>query len=347
MRSRARCPRSVCRVGPRRVGLWSRTGRKREPKAQRPSAPEPDPVRSRHRRFGSAVRVAGDAVHEQRLPEELDRRGRLQLDPRGRRQERGRSADRRRDRGPQAANGQVQGRRDRALARHLGDVRLPHQWRRGRAAAARTSAHYINVDGQDQNPGVPTLAVWAGRGTPGRHMDGAQNVTIPNQTHVQTCTLGRVVPRVLQVPDRTPARRTTSSAQNGSIEIAGKALNFPQNTGLRGRDGPGLAGQRQRAADDGGAARVDRDHRRLGGGGAWGPVPSRQASATSSRSCVPALPTLHIYYEPFVRSDYTLRLLASPAIEQLHRQPPGQHVGRQPSGTRSCGATRAPRTTSC
>jgi len=52
--------------------------------------------------------------------------------------------------------------------------------------------HYINVDGQNQNPGVPTLAVWAGRGTPGRNMDGAQNVTIPDQTHVQTCTSSEV-----------------------------------------------------------------------------------------------------------------------------------------------------------
>jgi Lipase (class 2) len=52
--------------------------------------------------------------------------------------------------------------------------------------------HYINVDGQDQNPGVPTLAVWAGRGMPGRNMDGAQNVTIPDQTHVQTCTSSEV-----------------------------------------------------------------------------------------------------------------------------------------------------------
>ena len=39
----------------------------------------------------------------------------------------------------------------------------------------------------------------------------------------------------------------------------------------------------------------------------------------------PGLPTLHIYYEPFVRSDYTLRLLASPADRGLCRQPPGQH----------------------
>ena len=35
------------------------------------------------------------------------------------------------------------------------------------------------------------------------------------------------------------------------------------------------------------------------------------------------LPTLHIYYEPFVRSDYALRLLASPAIEEYVGDRPG------------------------
>src|SRR5687767_5785450 len=56
------------------------------------------------------------------------------------------------------------------------------------AARRANVSHYINIDGQSENPGVPTLAVWAGRGTPDRHMDGAENVTIPNQTHVQACT---------------------------------------------------------------------------------------------------------------------------------------------------------------
>src|SRR5438552_18939734 len=60
----------------------------------------------------------------------------------------------------------------------------------GDMAAQRRAnvAHYMNVAGQNQNAGVPTLAVWAGRGTPGRNMEGAQNVTIPDQTHVQTAT---------------------------------------------------------------------------------------------------------------------------------------------------------------
>ena len=35
------------------------------------------------------------------------------------------------------------------------------------------------------------------------------------------------------------------------------------------------------------------------------------------------LPRLHIYYEPFVRSDFTLRLLASPAIENYSGNRPG------------------------
>ena len=36
-----------------------------------------------------------------------------------------------------------------------------------------------------------------------------------------------------------------------------------------------------------------------------------------------ALPTLHVYYEPFVRSDYTLRLLASNAFQTYAGQRPG------------------------
>src|SRR5216117_2319154 len=76
------------------------------------------------------------------------------------------------------------------VAHSLGTSVMYDYLTNGAMAAQRRAnvAHYINVDGQNQNPGVPTLAVWAGRGTPGRSMDGAQNVTIPNQTHVQTCT---------------------------------------------------------------------------------------------------------------------------------------------------------------
>src|SRR5438105_13874410 len=62
-----------------------------------------------------------------------------------------------------------------------------------KAAEHRASvAAYVNIDGQEKNPGVRTPAVWAERSGPtgpeGRHMEGAENVTMPDMTHVQSAT---------------------------------------------------------------------------------------------------------------------------------------------------------------
>jgi triacylglycerol esterase/lipase EstA (alpha/beta hydrolase family) len=186
--------------------------------------------------------------------------------------------------------------------------------------------HYVNVDGQAQNPGVPTLAVWAGRGTPGRNMDGATNVTIPNQTHVQACTSAEsFVEYFTFLTGKRPARDIVR--QRGAIQVAGKALNFPENMGSLGTtvqiwpvNGNGRRSTATPVASlpitEGGA-----------GGGAWGPV-TVQAGARYEFALVrPALPTLHIYYEPFVRSDHTIRLLQSPAIEQYAGERPGSLSG--------------------
>src|SRR3954462_1966629 len=94
---------------------------------------------------------------------------------------------------------------------------------------------YVNVDGQTSNPGVPTLAVWAGRGTPGRSMDGATNVTIPDQTHVQTCTSKESFVEYYKFLTGAPPAHGIV-AEKGSIELAGRALNFPMNNGLSGAD---------------------------------------------------------------------------------------------------------------
>jgi pimeloyl-ACP methyl ester carboxylesterase len=194
----------------------------------------------------------------------------------------------------------------------------------GAMAAQRRAnvAHYINVDGQDQNPGVPTLAVWAGRGTPDRHMDGAQNVTIPNQTHVQTCTSAEsFVAYYKFLTGHKPARNIVP--QRGPIQVAGKALNFPQNSGLVGATVQvwplDADGERTTAEPLASIAISDGST----GGGAWGPVTVQPGQRHEFALVRPGLPTLHIYYEPFVRSDYTLRLLASPAVEA--------YVGERPA----------------
>jgi len=182
--------------------------------------------------------------------------------------------------------------------------------------------HYINVDGQNQNPGVPTLAVWAGRGTPGRHMDGAQNVIIPNQTHVQTCTSAESFIQYYKfLTGQRPAHDIVR--QNGAIHVAGRALNFPQNSGLAGATvqiWPLHAdGTRSTAVPIHSIAITDGST----GGGDWGPVTIQSGRRYEFTLLRPGLPTLHIYYEPFVRSDYTLRLLASPAVETYAGFRPG------------------------
>src|SRR5882672_11267067 len=118
------------------------------------------------------------------------------------------------------------------IAHSLGTSVMYDYLTNGDMAARRRAnvGHYINVDGQNQNPGVPTLAVWAGRGTPGRNMDGAQNVTIPDQTHVQTCTSAESFVQYFQFL-RARAPRKDIGRQK-VIQIAGKALDFPVNTGL-------------------------------------------------------------------------------------------------------------------
>ena len=182
---------------------------------------------------------------------------------------------------------------------------------------------YVNVDGQSQNPGVPTLAVWAGRGTPGRSMAGATNVTIPNQTHVQTCTSAQSFVEYYKfLTGRRPARDIVR--QNGVDPGRREGAQLPGEHAER----------RARPFRSGGSTTTgsERAPRRLRH--SRSPT-ARQAAAPGDPIAVqsgtryefalvrPALPTLHIYYEPFLRSDYTLRLLQSLAIEQYSGNRPG------------------------
>jgi pimeloyl-ACP methyl ester carboxylesterase len=192
------------------------------------------------------------------------------------------------------------------------------------AGAARRAnvAHYINVDGQSENPGVPTLAVWAGRGAPGRNMEGAENVTIPNQTHVQVMTSAEsFVAYYRFLTGRPPARDIVP--QSGPIQIAGKALFFPENRGLIGATvqvwNVNDLGRRTTTAPLASIAITDGSQ----GGGAWGPVTVEAGKRYEFAALRTGLPTIHYYLEPFVRSDYTLRLLESDAVQTYAGLRPG------------------------
>jgi pimeloyl-ACP methyl ester carboxylesterase len=199
-----------------------------------------------------------------------------------------------------------------------------------RGAARRANvAHYVNIDGQSNDPGVPTLALWAGRRqgtvtgaitTP--HMNGAKNVTIPNQTHVQTCTSWQSFQQIYDfLTGKKPAQDIIR--QRGSIQLAGRALTFPQNQGLAGATVQvwplGPTGHRTSNSPLASLRITDGSE----GGGGWGPITVQSGSRYEFAVAQPGQPTLHIYYEPFVRSDYTLRLLDSVALTTYVGDRPG------------------------
>lgn len=191
-----------------------------------------------------------------------------------------------------------------------------------KAAQRRASvARYVNIDGQEKNPGVTTLALWAGRcGTatcskPVRHMEGAENFTLPNATHVQTATSSRSFEEIYKF-FRGKAPMHDIVPQKGKIRLAGKALEFPQNSGLVGDTVQiwpiDFNGARTTKTPLASIAISDGST----GGGAWGPVAAKPGQRYEFALVKPGGKTIHIYLEPFVRSDFAIRLLGSIPIEQ-------------------------------
>jgi hypothetical protein len=197
------------------------------------------------------------------------------------------------------------------VAHSLGTTVMQDYLTNGAMAEQRKASigKYVNVDGQSSNPGVPTLAVWAGRGTPGRSMDGATNVTIPNQTHVQTCTSAQSFVEYFKFLTGGPPAHDIVP-QQGAIELAGRALNFPQNNGLSGATVElwEVDGEGKRVGDKPVKSITTDDS------GDFGPLKTVAGKRYEFALVRSGFPTHHLYYEPFVRSDYAIRLLESDAI---------------------------------
>jgi pimeloyl-ACP methyl ester carboxylesterase len=189
---------------------------------------------------------------------------------------------------------------------------------------AANVGHYVNIDGSqaDAPPGgVPTLAVWAGRGTPGRRILGAINVTIPNQTHVQSATSAESFVEYYRFFTGEHPKHDLVP-QSGAITIAGRLLHFPVNRGAVGAtleiwEVDGGTGQRK-AADP--LVRTS-----IGESGDWGPVEVVAGRHYEFSVVRPGSPTHHHYYEPFVRSDHLVRLLESDVLANLGERGP-RHV---------------------
>ena len=169
-------------------------------------------------------------------------------------------------------------------------------------------AHYVSIDGLwgITPPGrVPTLALWAGTGDPGREIVGAANVTIPNQTHVQCATSAESFFEMYRFfAGRRPSTTHITPEPATRVKLAGRAVLFPQNVGVQnatleiwevnGRTGARMH-DRPRAVYA------------LSGDGAWGPFNATGGRYYEFAVLRPEF-THHFYFEPFPRTDYLIRL---------------------------------------
>jgi pimeloyl-ACP methyl ester carboxylesterase len=176
--------------------------------------------------------------------------------------------------------------------------------------AARV-AHYVNLDGRTATAppgGVPTLAVWAGVGTPGREITGATNVTIPNQTHVQVATSAQTFGAIYRFfRGRRPETTRIVPKRGKLVRVAGRAVLFPQNAGATNAT---LRVWKVKPTTGRHIGKVAAT-KQLTGDGSWGPFKLERGAHYEFAITRPESGTHHLYYEPFRRDDHLVRLLTA------------------------------------
>ncbi|MFF5083542.1 alpha/beta hydrolase [Actinoplanes sp. NPDC000266] len=168
-------------------------------------------------------------------------------------------------------------------------------------ARAGRVAHYVNLDGRTATAppgGVDTLAIW-GEGDQSRQIAGAANLYLPDQSHTQTVSSAESFRAVFRFfRGRDP--RTTVIVPALVAHVSGRAVLFPSNAGAGGtvRIYDVTAGRHLRrsltVADD----------------GSFGPVPLSPLARYEFTLVRPGAPDHHFYFQPFLRSDSFVRLLA-------------------------------------
>ncbi|MEM2546853.1 MAG: alpha/beta hydrolase [Candidatus Bathyarchaeia archaeon] len=174
-------------------------------------------------------------------------------------------------------------------------------------------AHYVNIDGSSgasAPEGVPTLGIWS---APGREIkDAVKNVWIPNQTHVEVATSAEAFVEIFKfLTGQEPWTKDIVPEPPGQIRLAGRVVYFPWNTGVEGAtleiwEVDGNTGMRTREKPEA-VYFIDAD-------GSWGPFEAKaglhyEFAVTFTGPL--GLETIHYYREPFIRSDYFIRILVS------------------------------------
>jgi hypothetical protein len=181
-------------------------------------------------------------------------------------------------------------------------------------ARAAKVAHYVNIDGRTATAlpgGVPTLAIWADKTSNlPREIVGAWNVTIPKTTHTQVAVCPEAFFYMYKFfTGKDPKTTEILPEPWGKIELAGRANYFPQNVGVAGGTLEiyhinGYTGARLHNKPEAVYP--------IGADGNWGPFKARAGEYYEFVIVHPTGEIHPFYYQPFLRSDYLIRLNTSP-----------------------------------
>ena len=180
------------------------------------------------------------------------------------------------------------------------------------AARAAKIAHYVGVDGASNatcgvsDPNLDCMGIF--RGTTGNV--GGNNVYFNNtQSHVEAATSPESFAAQYKFfTGEDPQTTLVLPEPPGRVEIAGRAVTFPQNTGLDGgtlriwKVSPATGTRNKLVAT-----------LEIGPSGDWGPVKVNGQKYYEFELQRPDITVpQHIYFQPFSRDDYLVRLLSSP-----------------------------------
>ncbi|RJQ74582.1 MAG: alpha/beta hydrolase [Desulfobacteraceae bacterium] len=206
--------------------------------------------------------------------------------------------------------------------------------------AARV-AKYIGIDGLstadcpggvDENGdwNVPCMGIWA-RGNPDRMVGPDYNVQFAEQGHTQSVgSEESFIEQYKFFTGKEPKTTSILAEHPGRVKIAGRALNYPVNTGIEGAtlqlwNVNRITGERKSPRPE---AEVILDA--TGNFGPWRVDGRQRYEINVIRPSDEGPRQNHFYYEPFIRSNHLLRLNISPigsALSEAIVANSGPHTG--------------------
>jgi len=181
---------------------------------------------------------------------------------------------------------------------------------------------YVNIDGvyREYLPGgVPTLALWA-EGDSSREITGAINVTYPELSHTEIATSPEGFKQAYRFFLGKDPETTNIVPENpNKVTVAGRALNFPANTGMTGSE----ISVYELNADTGQRLKQEAVYTKtIDETGNFGPFKVDGYARYEFVVVRDGFLAVHNYPEPFERDNHFFRVLSASALTPYLDQSP-------------------------